>query len=507
MFHTVILSTLLTAVVPVQPEAEVVEETEPAPSFKLQRAALELGAAMALGVAWYESQIEVNKLDFDFGRTWSEQARRLATSDGYRFDDNARYLNVGHSFVGSYYHLFARVNGASMLQAMLFDFTASSLWELTVEHREVVSVNDTITTVIGGVPLGEGMYRIGDFFARSRPTVTNRLLMGVFSPARAIGYLHGDAARSSSAGFDEHGLAVDAYHRFALSYGGTTSVKATGTDADEWHGSLAADFELIDLPSYGRPGQRERALQGGEMTRIAVEYTGSPRDMQTMSLVARSSLWGTYRQDTRGAGSDDLEGHGTFLGSSTAVDLSYHDLGDVTDFLMAVHLVGPAADITLYRSPWRLRLAADLYPDFALVRPFALDDAGRRGEGTPGQSTLEHDYYYALGITAAARAEASFRQARAGATIEWNGYDGIEGMDRHQNAYTSPTGVPHEAITDDPDMTDQRLKLRLYSESPLPFTDLAVGVSLDYLQRKGTATDASRERDDLRVSFHGTYPL
>jgi hypothetical protein len=69
----------------------------------------------------------------------------------------------------------------------------------------------------------------------------------------------------------------------------------------------------------------------------------------------------------------------------------------------------------------------------------------------PGQSTLEHDYYYGLGIAGSARAEASFHRARAGGAIEWNGYDAIEGLDRHQEAYISPTGPPHEAITDDPD--------------------------------------------------------
>lgn len=509
MIPAVILSTLLTTVAPVQPEVETVEvetatDTPPAQSFKLQRAALELGAAMAIGVAWYESQIEVNKRDFDFDRTWSEQARRLTTSDGYRFDDNARYLNIGHSLVGSYYHLFARVNGGSMLQALLFDFTASSVWELTVEHREVVSVNDTITTAIGGVPLGEGLYRIGEFFARSRPTAANRTLMGVFSPARAIAYLHGDTVRPSSAGFDGHGLAADAHHRFVLSYGGTTAV--SGADTDAWQSSALADFELVDLPSYGRPGQRDRALHGGEMTRIAVAYTGSRRDMQSMTLFARSSLWGRYRQNTRSAGRG-LDGHSAFVGSSTAFELAYHDLGDVTDFLTAVHVVGPSADVTLHRSPWQLRLAADLYPDFALVRPFALDSAANRAEDVPGQSTLEHDYYYALGLTAAARAEASFRQARVGAAIEWNAYDAIEGLDRHQKPYTSPTGVPHEAITDDPAMADQRLQLRLYSESPLPFTELRFGASLDYLRRKGTATDASREHEDLRLSFHGIYAL
>ncbi|MDP9135230.1 MAG: DUF3943 domain-containing protein, partial [Actinomycetota bacterium] len=493
----------------VEPEAriDVTDETRQPGSFHWHRAAIDLGVAMALGAAWYQSEIELNKQDFDFDRSFSEQARRLTTSDGYRFDDNVRYLNVGHSFVGSYYHLFARVNGGSMLQAMLFDFTASSVWELTVEHREVVSLNDTVTTSLGGVAFGEGLFRIGDFFARSSPTVGNRVLLGAFSPARAIAWMYGDAPRPSAAGFDEHGLARDAHHRFAFSYGGTTAVKDTGTEQDAWQSSAIADLELIDLPSYGRAGQSDRALRGGEMTRLALEYTGSHRDMQTMTLVARSSLWGKYRQNTRGAAGDDLDGYSAFLGTSTAFDLSYNDFGQFTDFLMAVHLVGPSADVTLHRSQWRLRLAADLYPDFALVRPLALDDAEMRAEGVPGPSTLAHEYYYAFGLTAAARAEASYRRARAGATIEWNGYDGVEGLDRHQDAYTSPTGVVHAAITDDPHLSDRRLKLRLYSESPLPFTDLEVGAGLDYLQRVGKATGATREREDLRFSLHATYAL
>ena len=501
----------------VAPEAriDVADEPRQPDSFRWQRAAIDMGAAMALGAAWYQAEIELNKQDFDFGRSFSEQARRLTTRDGYRFDDNVRYLNVGHSFVGSYYHLFARTNGGSMLEAMLFDFTASSVWELTVEHREVVSVNDTITTSLGGVPFGEGLFRIGDFFARSSPTVGNRVLMSAFSPARAIAWMYGDAPTPSTAGFDEHGLALDAHHRFAFSYGGTTSVKDSGSEKDAWQSSAVADLELIDLPSYGRAGQSERVLGGGEMTRLAFSYTGNHRDMQTMSLLARSSLWGKYRQNTRSAMGDDLagepageiDGYSAFLGTSTAFDLSYHDFGQFTDFLMAVHLVGPSTDVTLHSSQWRLRLAADLSPDFALVRPLALDDARMREEDVPGQSTLAHDYYYAVGLTAAARAEASWRRARAGATIEWNGYDGVEGLDRHQNAYTSPTGVAHEAITDDPHLSDRRLKLRLYSESPLPFTDLEVGAGLDYLQRAGNATDATREREDLRFSFHATYAL
>jgi hypothetical protein len=34
-----------------------------------------------------------------------------------------------------------------------------------------------------------------------------------------------------------------------------------------------------------------------------------------------------------------------------------------------------------------------------------------------------------------------------------------------------------------------------------------VGASLDYRQRQGTATGATRAYEDLRASFHGTYAL
>ena len=114
--------------------------------FNLKRAGFQIGAAMAAGAVWYQTEIELNKLDFDFDRTRSDQWQRLSTGAGYRLDDNNPTLNVGPAFVGSVYHQFARVNGGTMAEAMLFDFVTSSTWELTVEHREVVSINDTIIT-------------------------------------------------------------------------------------------------------------------------------------------------------------------------------------------------------------------------------------------------------------------------------------------------------------------------------------------------------------------------
>jgi hypothetical protein len=504
MLHAAVTFSLLAALGPMQPVAQLAEQADEEPSFNWRRATRDLGVGMGLGVAWYVSQIEVNKRDFDFDRTFGDQFRRLVEGDGYRFDDNDRVLNIGHSGVGAYYHLLARVNGGTMAQAMLFDLVASSAWELTVEHREVFSVNDTVTTTIGAVALGEGLFRLGDFFARSRPTVRNRLLMGILSPARALTWLYGDDPRPGPAGFDARGLAADADHRFALSLGALAPVDTTAGDDAGWQTSLRADLELIDVPTYGRAGLARRGLSGGEMTRMGFEFAGGARDMQSLAVLARSSLWGHYRQDTIDT-PGGLDGHGAFVGSSTAFELAFDDTGELTDFLMAVHLIGPSSDVVFHRSRWRLRLAADLYPDFAMVRPLALDDSARREEEVPGQSVVKHDYYYALGITGAVRAEAGYGRLRAGAAVEWNGFDAIEGLDRRQQAYTSPAGVRHEAIVDDPDMADQRLQLRLYTETPLPLTDFAIGVGLEYLRRSGRAADASRERDETRVALHATY--
>ena len=179
-------------------------------------------------------------------------------------------------------------------------------------------------------------------------------------------------------------------------------------------------------------------------------------------------------------------------------------MGDTDDFITALHLIGPAADLTLHRDRLSLRLATDVLPDFAMVRPFALDPARGSDQLVGQKSTVRHHaYYYALGVTTTARAEAQYRKLRAGAGLSYSYYDSIEGLDRHQTDYVSPTGVLHPAISDDAEAVDQRLTLRLFGDSALPATDMRLGVSLDYRQRTGTMSQTTREQDDLRLLAAG----
>jgi hypothetical protein len=493
---------------PADVAATVELDDEPRQRFRLGRAGLEIAAAMALGAGWYQSEIELNKLDFDFDRTFQDQTRRLFTRDGYRFDDNNQVLNVGHAFVGAYYHQFARQNGGGMLEALAFDFLTSTTWELFVEHREVVSVNDTIMTTFAAVPIGETLFQLGDYFGRSRPTVVNRALMTLFSPAHGLALLWGEApAGAGQAGHDDRGLARDAHRDFSFTTGATRALADRDARAAEWQADLRLDLELVNLASYGHQGHRHRPLGGGEFTRLTVDYLGGQDGLRNLRIASRASLWGLYLQDTR-ASATGLRGHAIFLGTATAFDLSVEDRGIFNDFVAALHLIGPTADVTLHRDRLSLRLTTDITPDFAMVRPFALDPALTTQDLAGSKSTIKnHRYYYAMGLATAARAEARYRRARAGAVVHFDQYDSIQGLDRHQRAYTSPTGRHHPAISEDVEASDQRLRLRLYGDSGLPLTDLRLGVSLDYGQRSGDYGAVTRTEEDVRVAVLASYRL
>jgi hypothetical protein len=486
--------------------------------FSLTRAAWELGALMAIGGVWYETEIELNRRDFDFETSWSGQWQRLATPRGYRFDDNDRSVNVAHAFVGRTYHALARANHASMLQAFLFDLTASSLWESTIEHQEVFSLNDTVVTAVGGVPLGESFFQLGEFFARSRPTWFNRAAMAVMSPGRALALLSGELPPARASSVDRHGLAADGYHRFVLSAGsafGAPSLMGAQPSAAAGAGggaSLAAalDLELINLRAYGHEGEAHVSLAGGEATRLQASISGTVDHIDALAVSARTSLFGRYTQDVTGDGEGDhRRGAGVLVAAGSAFDLSLTDRDRQSDFLTAIHTIGPTVDALLLQRPLTFRLAADLYGDFAMVRPFALDPLAPvlPAAGETKSVLQEHQYYYAWGLTAAARAEARFAGARAGVGLEWNEYDSIQGLDRHQDAFIDASGISRAGVADDFALTDQRLKMRLYSEIPTPLPEVHVGLSLDLQRRSGEMKDLARTEDEARAAVLLSYAM
>jgi hypothetical protein len=74
-------------------------------------------------------------------------------------EDNLLTNQVGHPVAGWFYHAAARSNGFDFYEALFFDALGSVSWELTGE-KTTPSMNDLITTTIGGAFLGEMLHRL-----------------------------------------------------------------------------------------------------------------------------------------------------------------------------------------------------------------------------------------------------------------------------------------------------------------------------------------------------------
>jgi hypothetical protein len=76
------------------------------------------------------------------------------------WDSDEYFINqFGHPYQGSIYHTAARSSGFTFYESLLFDAFGSATWELIFE-TDTPSMNDLISTTIGGASLGEMFHRL-----------------------------------------------------------------------------------------------------------------------------------------------------------------------------------------------------------------------------------------------------------------------------------------------------------------------------------------------------------
>jgi hypothetical protein len=81
-------------------------------------------------------------------------------SGDWHWDEDIPFPNqLGHPYHGSYSHLAARINGFSFYEGFFFNALASAAWEIAGETSGP-SLNDLITTTIGGAVVGEMLHRL-----------------------------------------------------------------------------------------------------------------------------------------------------------------------------------------------------------------------------------------------------------------------------------------------------------------------------------------------------------
>ncbi|MDR2383395.1 MAG: DUF3943 domain-containing protein [Prevotellaceae bacterium] len=114
------------------------------------------------------------------------------------WDNDAFTTNLfGHPYHGGLYFNAARSNGMNFYESIPYIVAGSLMWEYLMEN-EPPSINDFISTPIGGIALGEITFRISDLLIDNNTSGLNRfsreLLAGIISPMRGLNrIINGDA--------------------------------------------------------------------------------------------------------------------------------------------------------------------------------------------------------------------------------------------------------------------------------------------------------------------------
>jgi hypothetical protein len=186
----------------------------------------------------------------DFNVT-SESIRRNLRS---RWDvDRDPFLvnQLGHPYQGATYHGFARASGLGFWPSLVYTFAGSAFWEIAGETTPP-SINDQITTGIGGAFLGEALFRIANLVLErdsNTPLWLREIAAAAISPPVGFNrHAFGDRFRAPFASHDPI-----YFTRLQVGFSGSerdTGISTTGLKRNEALADFFLDYGLPGKPDY-----------------------------------------------------------------------------------------------------------------------------------------------------------------------------------------------------------------------------------------------------------------
>ena len=137
---------------------------------------------------------EYNRI-FNSSYGWShvtlENIKHNITQGYWFWDADALEVNAfRHPVHGSIFYLIARANGMNMLESSLYSLGGSWMWEMFCE-AERPSINDMVYTTLGGMTMGEAIWRTGKSWLGLVSKKHRDFAPSVpFSTSLTIGYRH-----------------------------------------------------------------------------------------------------------------------------------------------------------------------------------------------------------------------------------------------------------------------------------------------------------------------------
>jgi hypothetical protein len=225
-----------------------------------------------------------------------------------------------HPYQGSMYYGFARSAGLNFWESLGYAVAGSFLWEIAGETGPP-SINDQITTPLGGSFLGEPLFRMASLLLEDgggKPGFWRELGAAVISPPTGFNRLA--FGNRFNAVFPSRDPAIST--RFQLGASLITNVSNQGTSSSVQQNEATADFSI----AYGLPG-KPGYLYTRPFDYFSFQFTASTANIFE-NIITRGLLFGTkyavgdsYRGIWGLYGSYDYIAPQIFRISSTALSL------------------------------------------------------------------------------------------------------------------------------------------------------------------------------------------
>ena len=497
--------------------------TDESSTFKAYgRTFIELTILFGCEEAWYWSNIDFNRADWQLGWDRESWRKKLITGDGVRFDSNSMGVNiVSHPFIGAATYEIARANRLNPLESFLMSATLSTLWEYLAEFRELVSINDLILTPFAGSVIGEVFSQLGSYLEEEDDSVLNAIFSGLLNPVRPFHKLItlDPKGRSElSAALKARGFSSRRFHEFnVLVSSGISHHRTAGSQAvneNQFVGAIDLRTRIVTIPTYNRDGKVAKWLHDGNFTDMKLKIQAESNGAIDIEAFFKAAFMGYYQQNTvaqtaENQSTQSLTGYTFFIGLSSAFDLGAYGWksatagetkGDLAPYGIA-HLLGPTLDLNLFYKGLHVHAVFDFYGDFAAIRSMSAIDFINHAGVYGLDSTLQYfDYYFGMGLTFDSAIKIDYANLSAGVECKFTSITSLEGKDRYQ-----------EWVSRETSNKDSFLKMRAWLGYTFPAYRLSLlaAIELNRDESDMLATDYNSRLifERLMTSLSVSYPF
>jgi hypothetical protein len=478
---------------PSDPGAEV------PPPKKLGRAVLEYFAVIAVPQTLYWTKYRGVAKPWQYRLTWEDQSERIFTLRTWKFDSNCFFPNWMHGPTGGLYYNVARSNHLNRLESFLFTLGGSFYWEYIAEWRSIISINDNIFTVLGGVPIGETWYVFGKYFL-SKPGIINGLLSFLNPVLKFNRWLDRKAVPAVSREPDP------GWRDFRVALGFWTN-PFHGRERPGLNLFAYGDAQLLSLPDAEKPGDLRQKVGSTLFNEMSFDMITAGGLVDEIGLSFRSVYLGFFRKDI----GPDLDGYRFHVGLGSAFtyfkqrSVAFYDSSRIfvkdiqllkleeprnfRDKYASAHVVGPVFDLTVRRGRFRARVMADAYLDFSLVNALALNPYTVAHDITGAKTTLVYyGYYYGLGGSLSLRLDIEYGPMEFRGLFRGHAWGSIDGWDHFQ-----------KDVRDDFHLADSRTSLRFSAGYRFGISPLLLVLAYENIDRRGSLKDVLRKEHESRI--------